>query len=291
LSYTPSAVSQQILALEREAGMVLVERRPRGVVLTEAGSVLLTHATRVLAELAATQVALDELSALRSGCLRIATFATAAATVLPGAVDAFQAQYPQVEVRVQQAASEDGIAGVREGRLDLVLTVDQDSYSGVGITELFTDSFRLAIHRAHRHAATAAVSLTDLAQENWIDVPQHVAGGGVVARTFAKLGLAHGVTYESDDYTAIHEMVGAGLGIALLPNLVLLPPNENVVLRSLGAQAPSRRIQAGTRPEPLRPPAASAMLGILRQRTHSRRFSTLDDQDATSGAPRRYPAA
>ncbi|MFL5978002.1 MAG: LysR family transcriptional regulator, partial [Gaiellaceae bacterium] len=87
LSDTPSAVSQQIAVLEREAGTALLERGARGVVLTEAGRVLVEHARVVIADLEAAERALDELAALRRGHLRLASFATAGATVLPRAVN------------------------------------------------------------------------------------------------------------------------------------------------------------------------------------------------------------
>ena len=90
LSYTPSAVSQQIAVLEREAGTRLLERRARGVVLTEAGQTLVEHAEEILDRLEAAEQALAALADLRRGHLRMASFATAGASVLPRAVDAQQ---------------------------------------------------------------------------------------------------------------------------------------------------------------------------------------------------------
>ncbi len=267
LSYTPSAVSQQIATLEREAGVILVERRARGVVLTEAGLVLVGHAEIVLAGLAAAEGALAELSALRTGHLRLASFATAGATIVPGAVDAFRARYPAVEVRVEQAASAEGVLRVRQGRLDLALCVDHGRAAGVEIVQLFRDPFRLALHRNHPLADVGKLGLAHLAGERWIDVP----GDPTLARACARVGIEHHVAFESDDYTAIHELVGVGLGVALLPDLALFPANDNVVLRSLGADGPFRRIQAATRPAPLRSPPASAMLHILKDLEPRRR--------------------
>ena len=94
LSYTGSAVSQQIAALEREVGTRLLERRARGVVLTEAGRTLVAHAEEILARLDAAEAALAALADLRRGHLRMASFATAGASILPRAVDAFRARHP-----------------------------------------------------------------------------------------------------------------------------------------------------------------------------------------------------
>jgi DNA-binding transcriptional LysR family regulator len=288
LSYTPSAVSQQIAVLEREAGAVLIERRARGVVLTEAGALLVEHAEIVLDGLAAAEAALADLSALRRGRLRLASFATAGATIVPRAVDTFSARHPQVEVRVEQATSTDGIARLRQGRLDLVLTVDQRSSSDVDVTDLFDDPFRIALHRGHPLADAPVLRLIDLAGEKWIDIPHDTPGGTILAEACARAGIEHHVAYESDDYTAIHELVGAGLGVALLPDLALLPANADVVLRPLGADGPYRRIQAATRPGALRSPAADAMLAILQCLEPRRRTPALTTQSVADVAPSRY---
>ncbi len=287
LAYTPSAVSQQIATLEREAGVTLIERQARGVVLTEAGALLVHHATMVLDGLAAAEAALAELRSLRRGQLRLASFATAGASIVPRAVDLFRMHHPQVEVRVEQATSFEGIARLRQGRLDIVLTVDQDSTADIEVTGLFDDPFRVALHRGHPLAAAATLRLADLAGDRWVDVPRDTAGGAVLAQACERAGIEHQVFCESDDYTAIHELVGAGLGVALLPDLALFPTNDDVVLRSLGADGPSRRIQAATRRGPYRSPAAAAMLRILQGLEPRRRGPLLANQWVASSAPRR----
>lgn len=287
LSYTASAISQQIAALEREAGVTLLERRSRGVVLTEAGVLLVSHAELVLAQLEAAEVALRDLSELRRGQLRLASFATAGATIVPRAVDEFQLRHPDVDVRVEQATTREGIERLRAGRLDLVLTVDLDPAPDLDIEELFVDPFRLALHRRHPRAGASELRLAELVDEKWINVPPNISGGDVLVRSFARLGRTVAVAYESDDYTAIHELVGAGLGVALLPDLALFPANEDVVLRPLGPDAPSRSIQAVTRRDGLRAPAATAMLDILRTIEPRRRAARQLEPQPEAAAPRR----
>ncbi|MEO8688061.1 MAG: LysR family transcriptional regulator [Solirubrobacteraceae bacterium] len=265
LSYTPSAVSQQIAVLEREAGTRLLERRARGVVLTEAGRTLVAHAETILDQLDAAETALAALADLKRGQLRMASFATAGASVLPRAVDAFRARHPAVELTVEQASPRESVARLREGRLDLALTVDLDERpsEGVEVIHLFEDRLQLAMHRDHPLAAKGEVRLEDLADETWIDVPAATSGGHVATRAAARAGFVPRVAFESDDYTAIRELVGTGAGIALLPDLALSSPHESVVLRSLGPDRPFRTIQVATRPQAFRSPAASAMLEIL----------------------------
>ena len=267
LSYTPSAVSQQIAALEREAGTRLLERRARGVVLTEAGRTLVEHADLILGQLEAAETALQALADLRRGHLRMASFATAGASVLPRAVDTFRARHPAVELSVGQASPIESVARLREERLDLALTVDLDErpVEGVEVIHLFEDHLQLALHREHPLAAKVDIRLEDLVDETWIDVPLATSGGHVAARACARAGFVPRVAFESDDYTAIRELVGTGAGIALLPDLALFPPHESVVLRSLGPDRPFRNIQVATRPAAFRSPAASAMLEILQE--------------------------
>jgi DNA-binding transcriptional LysR family regulator len=285
LSYTPSAVSQQIAALEREAGTVLLERRARGVVLTEAGHALVRHADAILAQLQAAEAALVELADLRRGRLRMASFATAGANVLPRAVDAFRARHPGIELSVQQASPSESVARLREGGLDLALTVDLEATpaEGVEVIHLFDDPVQLALHRDHPLAAKTEIRLEDLKQETWIDVPRRTSGGKVLARACERAGFEPKVTFESDDYTAIQELVGAGVGVALLPELALCPPHEAVVLRSLGPEGPRRHIQAATRPAAFRSPAAAAMLEILLEQRPRRRQEPL--QPAARAVP------
>jgi DNA-binding transcriptional LysR family regulator len=272
LSYTPSAVSQQIAALEREAGVRLLERRARGVVLTEAGQMLVEHADVILGRLEAAETALAALAELQRGHLRMASFATAGARVLPRAVDTFRARHPGVELTVGQASPRQSVEHLRTGRLDLALTVDlaQHPAEGVEVLHLFDDPVQLALHVDHPLAAKPDVRLEELAEETWIDVPRATSGGQVLMRACAKAGFTPRVTFESDDYTAIQELVGAGVGVALLPDLALCPPHPLVVLRPLGPDGPSRDIQAATRPEEFRSPAAAAMLEILREQRPSR---------------------
>lgn len=266
LSYTPSAVSQQIATLERETGSALLERRARGVVLTEAGNVLVEHAEAILARVAAAEAALTALTEVRRGRLRMASFATAGATVLPRALNVFRARHPEIEVTVGQASPRESVEGLRAGRLDLALTADLDPEPAEGVVTvpLFEDAFQLALPAGHPLAAASAVAFEDLAAETWVDVPGSASGGGALKAVAAVYGFTPRIAFESDEYTAVWELVRARVGLALVPRLALHPSQDGVVLRDLGPDGPRRSIQAATRAPAFRSPAAEAMLDILR---------------------------
>ena len=271
LNYSPSAVSQQIATLEREVGMALVERRSRGIIVTEAGRTLVEHAEAVFARLEAAEAALAEIASGRGGQLRLAAFPTVAGTVLPKAAAAFRIAHPGVALKVTEVGPNRSVSLVRDGRLDLALTLDvPPTARGVEIFNLFDDPVQLAVPADHPLAAVGQTRLSDLAGETWVDVPPSSSHTNLLMRACGRAGFVPNVAFESDDYEVIRELVATGVGIALLPDLARRPPDERVALVSLGPGAPRRAIQAAARPESLRTAAASAMLAILRAQTRSR---------------------
>src|SRR6201989_1176619 len=124
LSFTQSAVSQQIAALEREAGTVLVQRNARGVRLTEAGEALVRHTEAVLARLAEAEAELESIAGLRGGRLRLAAFESAAASLMPLAIAAFRAAHPGIELSLILAELDNSAAMLKGGELDLALRLD-----------------------------------------------------------------------------------------------------------------------------------------------------------------------
>src|SRR5438477_699689 len=127
LGYTQSAVSQQIAALEREAGSTLVERNARGVRLTDAGRALVEHSDGILARLAAAEEELEAIAGLRGGRLRLASFPTAGATLMPLAIAGFSRSHPGVELSLIEAEPEDSLPALRGGELDVALTFEYTS--------------------------------------------------------------------------------------------------------------------------------------------------------------------
>src|SRR6476646_1810300 len=156
LSYTQSAVSQQIATLESEAGMALLERHPRGVSLTAAGQTLVGHAEGILARLDTAEAALSAIAGLRGGRLRMASFPTAGSTLMPLAIANFRSSYPDVELTLAEGEPEEIVPRLRAGELDLALLFEFDGEESLGEelarAPLLEDPIYLALPREHRLA-------------------------------------------------------------------------------------------------------------------------------------------
>src|SRR4051794_11447484 len=168
LSYTQSAVSQQIAALERECAAKLLERGPRGVRLTDAGRALVTHADAILARLDDAQEELAAIAGLRGGRLRIATFQSAGATLVPRAVGEFHRRHPGVELRVKQEELE-AVDLLMAGEVDLALVMDFEDAphpaADLDLVKLLDDPYDVVLPENHRLAKQPAVRLADLSEE------------------------------------------------------------------------------------------------------------------------------
>src|ERR687894_566206 len=146
LSFTQSAVSQQIAALEREAGAVLVQRSARGVKLTEAGEALVRHAESIMARPAEAEGELEAIAGLRGGRLRMAAFESAGASLMPLAIAAFSGKHPAVELSLSLSEPEDCVPLLRSGDLDLAIVFEsavRDHDDGIERVHLFEDPMYL----------------------------------------------------------------------------------------------------------------------------------------------------
>jgi DNA-binding transcriptional LysR family regulator len=270
LAYTQSAVSQQIAALEREAGAVLVERGARGVRLTEAGRALVTHTDAILARLADAEAELEAIAGLRAGRLRMTSFATAGATVMPPAIARFRAAHPGVELSLELAEPDDALARLRTGSADVGLVIDAPfcavDTDGFELVHLLDDPMYVCLPAGHPLAGRARLRLEDLADEAWLlGATDSCPDTTVLLRACQAAGFEPRIAFHSDDYLAIQGFVAAGVGVSLIPDLALVTVRDDVVIRSLGARPPVRRIWAATLAGAYRSPAAAAMLDVLAQ--------------------------
>ncbi len=281
LSYTQSAVSQQIAALEAETGMTLLERHPRGVSLTAAGQTLVGHAESVLADLDAAETALAAIAGLRGGRLRMASFPTAGATLMPLAIATFRERYPDVELTLAEGEPEQIAPRLRAGELDLALLfefdasdpdgsgdqADVDAAPGGRLThvQLLEDPLYLALPREHRLAERRRLRLEDLRGEAWIQTSQSSPCARHVVRCCHAAGFEPSVSFQSDDYQTIQGLIAAGVGVALIPELALSVIREDIVIRALSPRPPARRVIAATAAGARLLPAAPAMLSVLEQ--------------------------
>jgi DNA-binding transcriptional LysR family regulator len=268
LAYTQSAVSQQIAALEREAGTRLVERNARGVRLTDAGRALVDHADAILARLADAEAELEAIAGLRGGRLRLASFPSAGATIMPEAIARFRDRHPAVELTLEPAEPEPSIAMLRAGEADVVLDITtgfrppQDD--GVERIHLLDDPMYVALPVGHALAHKRNLKLEELADESWI---LGTAGScpdvSIFLRSCQLAGFEPNVTFNSDDYFAIQGFVAAGMGASLIPDLALISVRDDIVIRSLGKRPPVRVLWAATLKDSYCSPARQAMVEIL----------------------------
>jgi DNA-binding transcriptional LysR family regulator len=265
LRYTPSAVSQQIAALEREVGVVLVERGARGARLTQAGAVLDRHAAIVLGQLAAARAELDDLAALRGGTVRLAAFESSWTALVPAAVARFRAAFADVELALAEEDPVEAVAAVRAGSCDVAVVFEPNGAEGLGGLErtvVARDPLWAVLPSGHALAAAdggAPLDLGVLAGEPWVAPTAFCAS--VVRGACAAAGFEPDVVFSSADYGAVQGFVAAGAGVALVPFLAL-SGNPRVVARPV-AGAPSRVLAAVTAPEGPRPASATAMVAAL----------------------------
>jgi DNA-binding transcriptional LysR family regulator len=268
LAYTQSAVSQQIAALEREAGMRLVDRSARGVRLTDAGRVLVEHADAILARLADAEAELEAIAGLRGGRLRLASFPSAGATIMPEAIARFRDRHPAVELTLEPAEPEPSIVKLRSGEVDVVLDITPGFRpprdDGIERLHLLDDPMYVALPAGHALARKRTLKLEELADESWIlGTTGSCPDVSIFLRSCQLAGFEPRVTFNSDDYFAIQGFVAAGMGASFIPDLALISVRDDIVVRSLGVRPPVRVIWAATLTDSYRSPAKQAMLDVL----------------------------
>lgn len=270
LNYTVSAVSQQIGQLEDEAGQPLIERRPRGVTLTEAGQAVVRHAEQIERAVQAAHEELEEIAGLRIGTLRLGTIPTVTESFLPAAIGAFRERHPEIDLRIH-SAQRSGIAHLLESRqIDLAITwlrEDQDM-PGTG-TELMRDQSVLLVPADHALARRREVRMEDLRNESWIirTSPNVLA---LLTAACAAAGFSPVVSFEARSYQEAQAMVAVGMGIALVPQLSLYSLRDDItVITAISPRPPSRRIVLARRRGERLSPAGAAMGKVLVETAHS----------------------
>src|SRR5277367_2391396 len=268
LSYTQSAVSQQIAALEAETGVTLLERLPRGVRLTPAGQVLLEYADGIIARLHAAEAEMAAIAGLRGGQLRMASFPTAGATLMPLAIAIFRGQHPEVAISLAEGEPEEIGPRLSAGEFDLALLFEFDGTSeslGPDITRqpLLEDPMFLALPADHALAERRTLRLENLRAEAWIQTSAASSCAKHVVRSCHAAGFEPLVSFESDDYQTVQGLVAAGVGVALIPKLALAGAREDIAIRALSPHSPVRAVIAATPGGTRLTAAAAAMRKIL----------------------------
>jgi DNA-binding transcriptional LysR family regulator len=266
LSYTQSAISQQIAALERETGTTLVDRGARGINLTDAGEALVRHADAILTRIIDAEAELEAIAGLRGGRVRVASFATAGSTFVPHAIATFHERHPAVEISLREADPEESVPALKAGQLDIAILFEPHGAGDLTDVEkvhLLEDPMSVVLPENHPLASKAKVRLKDLEGEAWVQTTASCPCGLIVADHCRAAGFEPRVAFESDDYLTVQGLIAAGVGVALIPSLGLAAYRPDVAIRPIAGATPKRDIYAVTMPSGRRSPATQAMLEVL----------------------------
>ncbi|WP_127793793.1 LysR family transcriptional regulator [Agromyces sp. LHK192] len=240
LGYTPSAISQHVSALQRETGLVLVERRGRGIQPTAAGIAVAERATRVLDQLTDLEHLADDLRAGRSGVLRIGAFMSANRVWMPRVVAGVVDDFPDLRIELSLAE----LRGDRPVELDLDVFIaeavrgDRDpavadgSADGYDVEHLRTEDYLAVLPAGHPLVGRERVELNELRDADWID--NDIARGPcreILITACRARGFAPRFRVQASDYPSSFDYVAAGVGVTVVPRLGahLLPAGVTAV--------------------------------------------------------------
>ncbi|MFF8285987.1 LysR family transcriptional regulator [Streptomyces albus] len=273
LGYTQPAITQQMKALERSVGTPLFVRVGRRMRLTEAGQTLARHAEVILDSISTAQQQMESLTRLRSGKVTVCAFPSASATLVPEALAALAVAHPGIRVGLREDEPPESLRRVVRGESDITLAF---TYPGLHeqvpeeLVEipLLEDQLTVLLPTGHPMARRRAVKLDELAGERWI------AGCLRCRANFlhecAELGFAPEIAFSSDDNLVVQSLVAEGLGIAMVPGLVLsFLVHKKVTGRALDP-ASRRQVSAYVLREHLHVPATARVLAALREAAERR---------------------
>jgi molybdate transport repressor ModE-like protein len=266
LGYTQSAVSQQIATLEKIVGETLVERPggPRAVSLTEAGTLLLRHAEAIVARLDAARADIAALRAGETGALRVGTYQSVGARVLPEVMRRFLADWPGIELGLSEPATDpDLYAAVESGELDLAFCSPPLPDGPFEMLELMSDPYVLLVPASGPLARRSSASLDELGDH--VLIGSNTCASGVALETvLSDRGYDVDYSFRSDDNGTLQGLVAAGFGVALTPLLAIAPGDERVKAIRLAPKVPRRVIAVVWHRDRHRSPAARAFIEIAR---------------------------
>jgi DNA-binding transcriptional LysR family regulator len=286
LGYTPSAVSQQLAALEREAGVALLIRTPRTAELTEAGRRLAAHAAEILAMVEAAEA--DLAAPEPTGRVAITAFPTAAVAFAPALTRTARA-HPGLRLLLRQTYGRQTLQSVRAGQFDVAIVDDwtgrmsDGQHSALRFFPLTTDPLVLVVPRGHWAGDPGEpVALHKLRDEPWLAPPAGEASRRAVDQVLASIGGVATAPSEFEGLATILSLVARGIGIALLPRLTLAGGDSRVVVRELPGRSPARSLHTVARASSVGRPAVAVIIDALTAAGQS-----LSQGPAGGGAARR----
>ncbi|OII61067.1 LysR family transcriptional regulator [Streptomyces sp. CC53] len=268
LGCTQPAVSQQMKALESTAGTPLLVRTGREMRLTQAGEALVRHAAGILAGLTAAEEEVAAIAGLRAGRVRLVSFPSGSSTLVPAALAALRAAHPGTRVSLVEAEPPRSVEMLREGDCDVALafrygggTAAEAEWQDLVVRPLLTDRLVGLVPEGHRLAGADSLTIGELADEPWI------AGCPRCRRQLVEVcetaGFAPRIDFATDDYPAVVGLVGAGLGVAVLPELAIASVRPRGTRTVAVEPRVEREIVALTLPDLAQVPAVAATLDEL----------------------------
>jgi DNA-binding transcriptional LysR family regulator len=272
VGYTPSAVSQSLGHLEREAGVALLERDGRRVRLTPAAIALVTRIDRVLAELDAAEADLAAEHQTVRGEIALGAFPSAAAALVAPATADLSRQHPDLSCSIREHEPEDGIPLLRSGELDMLVSesyddVESGPIGGLETHLLLTEPLLLVLPR--EHPSRKQVALATLSDSPWIAGLDGTQFGAALEQACRAAGFTPRIVHRADDALLFQTLVAAGLGVGLLPALACIGSTD-VRFATTKPAPPRRHVSALVRRGAARRPALRAVLEALRQQADSR---------------------
>jgi DNA-binding transcriptional LysR family regulator len=272
LQFTPSAVSQQLAMLEREAGVPLLERAGRGVQLTDAALVLVGHAEALLERAAVAEADLAAAAGTVAGRGRIAGFQSVLLRIALPAIEALARDAPRLRCEAFEAEPEHALPALALGDLDLVLGDEWQHQpvrfpDGVERHDLYRDEVHVVLPADHPGARRHpdAVPIAELADEPWTTAHSGLAWEEMTQRTCRDLGgFNPDIQHRTNDATVSLALVERGLAVTLLPTLPLPEERAGVALRTIAERPVFRQIFAATRAADAARPSTQALLGAVR---------------------------
>lgn len=266
LGLTPSAVSQQLSALERDVGLTLLDRSARGTTLTGAGRALVARAEQLADVLACAQADLERLTGTRAGTMTVACVASAAVTFVSDALAGLASSSPGIEPRVTVAEPALALEMVAHAEVD-VAVVDEYDYVPIALPDhtqtlpLLTEP--LVALLPDGASVPARPRLTDLVQERWVMPPDDAACGRALRSACRSAGFEPDVRWESDDMLVLVRAVRAGHGVTVLPRLSVGRGVEGIEVRELRSPGLHRRLTAVARASALARPVVTEVLQAI----------------------------
>ena len=289
LVLTQPAVSRQIAGLERQLGVRLFRRVPRGVALTPAGTAAVDLARGVLTRLDAFTAAMRTFAGVDGGQLRLAAFPSANTEFVPDAIRRFGAAHPDVTVTLRQVDPFGVLDLVTDGEIDLALVTDWQLYADpwrarvdptappldpadlddLELVPLLDEDMLVALPADHPLAADPTVDLGDLRDETWVE-GAHPDCLGPLHQLTAAIGGPPRVGFTCDDWTGKQALVAGGAGVMVVPTLAASSLRPGIALRTTSPRLDRRRLLAAVPARPYRSPQAAAMLEVLVEAAQAR---------------------